>query len=250
MPNQTPGRGRPTAGRPTSRRKWASFSRSNASLDMPMKKLDADQEQDHRRGPGVAEARQRPSCATRTRRASLGSRPAPEAGLGHEQKAEQPGQNRDRAAGDHSGLAASRRRSRPAAASPPTEPMYAIREPLRKTRPTLSTPTSSVIQASSAPLVNVYARPQNAQSAMIAAGARDECNGHPGDAHPDEADDQRQRAAVGVGDDSGRDLEQEHGRLHRRAHEDELERREIQLLDEVHRHDDPGRHGQRATWST
>ena len=49
--------------------------------------------------------------------------------------------------------------------------MYAIREPCRKTRPTLSTPTSSLIQASSAPLVNVYARPQSAQSAMIAAGA-------------------------------------------------------------------------------
>ena len=48
--------------------------------------------------------------------------------------------------------------------------MYAIREPLRKTRPTLSTPTSSLIQASSAPLVNVYASPQSAHSAMIAAG--------------------------------------------------------------------------------
>ncbi len=61
---------------------------------------------------------------------------------------------------------------------------------------------------------------------------------------PDVADDQRHASAVGVGDDSGRDLEEEHGRLHRRAHEDELERREVQLLHEVDRHDDPRRHGQ------
>ena len=51
--------------------------------------------------------------------------------------------------------------------------MYAIREPRRKTRPTLSTPTSSVIQASSAPLVNVYASPHSAQSAMIAAAGEE-----------------------------------------------------------------------------
>ena len=37
--------------------------------------------------------------------------------------------------------------------------------------PTFSTPTSSVIQACSAPLVNVYERPQSAQSAMISQGA-------------------------------------------------------------------------------
>ena len=55
--------------------------------------------------------------------------------------------------------------------SPRTEPMYATRAPRRKTRPTLSAPTSSAIQASSAPLVNVYESPQRPQRAMISHGA-------------------------------------------------------------------------------
>ena len=40
MPNQTTGSSCPTAGNPTSRRKCASFSRSNASLEAPMNNSD------------------------------------------------------------------------------------------------------------------------------------------------------------------------------------------------------------------
>jgi len=55
--------------------------------------------------------------------------------------------------------------------SPRTAPTCPKRAARRKTPPTRSTPTSSVIQACSAPLVNVYAKPKKPQSAMISQGA-------------------------------------------------------------------------------
>ena len=107
--------------------------------------------------------------------------------------------------------------------------------------PTFSTPTSSVIQAWSAPLVKVYETPQSAQSAMISHGAETSPTASPRHAHPEVADDQREPPAVGVGDDAGRHLAEEDGGLHRRPHQHELQRREVQLAHEVDGHHDPGR---------
>ena len=77
---------------------------------------------------------------------------------------------------------------------------------------------------------------------MIAHGAEIDADEHPGDAHPQEAHDQREPAAVRVGDDARRNLEEEHGSLHRGSHEDELQRRQVELAHEVDRHHDPRRH--------
>ena len=51
-------------------------------------------------------------------------------------------------------------------ARPTTAPACPTRAPWRNTCPTRSTPTSSVTQAWSAPLVNVYATPHTAQRAI------------------------------------------------------------------------------------
>jgi hypothetical protein len=56
------------------------------------------------------------------------------------------------------------------ATSPTKEPAYVSRAPRRKTFGTRSIPTSSVIHASYAPLVNVYEMPHSAQSAITTAG--------------------------------------------------------------------------------
>jgi hypothetical protein len=71
---------------------------------------------------------------------------------------------------------------------------------------------------------------------------RDEAHGEPGDPHPEVADHERQTPAVRVRHDAGRHLEEEDRRLHRGSHQHELERREVKLADEVHRHHDPRGH--------
>jgi hypothetical protein len=52
-----------------------------------------------------------------------------------------------------------------------SDPTIRNRAPRKKTLPTFSTPSSSVIQASNAPLVNVYERPHKAQSAITSHGS-------------------------------------------------------------------------------
>ena len=54
---------------------------------------------------------------------------------------------------------------------------------------TRSTPTSSVIHASYAPLVNVYETPHSAQSAITTHGRVDDADEQPRRAHPEIADD-------------------------------------------------------------
>ena len=71
---------------------------------------------------------------------------------------------------------------------------------------------------------------------------RDRADGHPRDPHPDQPTITESRrlyvsATTPVG--TSRD---EDRRLHRRPHQHELERREVQHLDEVDRHRDPRRH--------
>src|SRR5690242_21630073 len=56
-------------------------------------------------------------------------------------------------------------------ASPASEPAKPTRVPRRNRLPTFAAPTSSAIQASYAPLVNVYESPQTAQSAITIQGA-------------------------------------------------------------------------------
>src|SRR5262249_10227166 len=59
----------------------------------------------------------------------------------------------------------------PKTSRPVSEPANPNRAPRRKMLPTFSTPTSSVSQASNAPLLNVYERPQNAQNTITTQGA-------------------------------------------------------------------------------
>ena len=66
-------------------------------------------------------------------------------------------------------VTAARSENAPTATAPPNptrEPAMETRRPRRKRLPTFSTPISSVIQASNAPLVNVYDSPQKPQSAI------------------------------------------------------------------------------------
>ena len=57
---------------------------------------------------------------------------------------------------------------RPSPTNAPTKP---TRVPRRNTGPTLSTPTSSVIHAWNAPLMNVYPKPQKPQAAIATVGS-------------------------------------------------------------------------------
>ena len=65
-------------------------------------------------------------------------------------------------------------------------------------------------------------------------------------AHHEQRDHDGQLAPVQVGDDSGRHLEQEDGRLHHRADEHELKRAQPHLLHEVDRDHDEARQRERA----
>ena len=64
----------------------------------------------------------------------------------------------------------------------------------------------------------------------------------PGDALQQDADDDRELPPVGVGEDTGRDLEDEDGYLHHGADEDQLQRVEPDLANEVDGDHDKGRH--------
>jgi len=204
--------------------------------------LDADEEEDHRRRPGVARAAHGGRTHLGQRGAAFGTGAPLEARLGHEQEAEEPGRDGDRTADDHA-----RAQRQDPDRDLQDEPQDGT--DVRDTGTSQEHPSDLVgADLIGDPGLFCAARERVREPPETPKGddeprRRDDAHEHPGRAHAHVPDDQRQPAAVRVGDDTRWNLEQEHGGLHRSPHEHELERRQVQLLHEVDGHDDPGRHG-------
>ena len=170
IPNQTTGSRLPTAGKPTSRRKCASFSRSKASLDVPMKSSTPMS----RRTIGVAQAKRAPLSAwvlswlTADARSERGLRRNPVSGMTKMQT------RPHRIVNAPPTMTPARSDCVPmptCSARPDTAPRYPSLRPRKKSVPRFSAPTSSVIHASYAPLVNVYESPHAPQRRITSHGA-------------------------------------------------------------------------------
>ena len=205
---------------------------------------DGDEKNDHRRRP-------REANAARGRRAQLGEcgtplgpRPPAEARLGHEEDAQQTARCRHRTAGDHA-----RAQGDDADGDLPDQ-----------TDNSACVPDSLTTQENASHVLHadLIGDPGLVGAARERIGEapeapdrddrprrRDNADEHPGDAHAHVTDDQRELPAVRVRHDPGWHFEQEDGGFHRGSHENELERGEVQLADEVDRHDDPRRHVER-----
>ena len=202
--------------------------------------LDTDQEQDRRRRPGIARARGGGRPHRRERRAPLLARPPAEAVLGHEGEAAEAAGDREDAAEDHA--RAERDHSDADLREQPEHRAdlavaRAAQEDAADVLEADLVRDPGLLGAAREGVREAPERPERDDQPR----RRDEPDREPGDAHPEVADDQREPAAVGVGHDAGRHLAEEDRRLHRRPHQHELERREVQLAHQVDRHHDPRR---------
>jgi hypothetical protein len=174
-------------------------------------------------------------------RRPLGARLALEAGLGHQEDADEPAQNREGAADDDpcpQRLGTDPDLQREAAHRAEIPELAAAQEERTEVLGPDLVCDPGLVGAARERVRQPPDRPEHDHD----PGLRDERDRDPGGAHPEVADDQREPAAVGVRDDAGRDLEQEHRGLHRRAHQHQLQRRKVELADEVDGHHDPGGH--------
>ena len=126
-----------------------------------------------------------------------------------------------------------------AAPIPSSVPTRVACAPAWKDRPAWSTPTSSVIHASSAPLLNVQAKPMKAAAARTSQTPPGETRGDEPEAEPGHSRDDGDPPAVGVRDDAGRNLEREVRDLQRRPRQHERERAEVEVLHEEDRRNSP-----------
>src|ERR1041385_5152825 len=189
-------------------------------------------------GSRLAAAPDRGSAEFREGRPALLARPADEAGLRHEEDREERTGDRERAAEDHPCPERDRadpnlreepeHRARLAPASRPEEDRAHLFLPDLVCDPGLLGAARECVR-------EAPERPEGDDQRRRG----DEADHDPGRAGADVAEDQRESAAVGVGHDPRRHLEEEDRRLHRGAHQHQLQRREVQVAHEVDGHDDP-----------
>ena len=190
-PNHTTGSKLPIEGRPMSRRKCASLSRSNASAPVPpMSAMPISSS----RGAARARTARRATAVLLSSPSAVAStlRPAHEAGLGHQQRAGDPARDRHRAADDDCGA---QRQNAEADEREQADERTGVLEPRtsqKDVRDLLHTDLVGdprLVRAARERVRDAPERPQRDDE----RGRVDDADEQPGDSHAEKPDDERQR---------------------------------------------------------